>query len=161
MTKQNDNPVINDVLYRPTLHQDAFHLCDGRDNLPLRVMVGRIKGEALVIDRLLNYPAHVAVLGLVSTGIHRHDAALMVVTKNAGAFQGTPDQFETWRSNTKRKIDPILATILPDGAYWVIWNRKRKLKTDVIPMVNGWDGSNFTNFEFKQSLLNTDHATIH
>ena len=90
MIKQNDDPVINDVLYRPTLHQEAFHLCDGRDNLPLRVMVGRIKGEALVIDRLLNYPAHVSVLGLVSTGIHRHDAALMVVTKMRAPSRAHP-----------------------------------------------------------------------
>ena len=152
---------IKGAFYPATLHHDAFHLCDGRNNLPLRVMIGRVEGQALRVTKLLNYASHVAVLGLVSAQIHQHVAALMVVTKNAGAFQGTLDQFEAWRAKAKLKQDGILATKLPDGVDWVVWSRSRKLETDIIPMVNGWDGLNFTDLECSLGASRLNHAIIH
>ncbi len=152
---------IKEAFYPATLHHDAFHLCDGRNDLPLRVMIGRVEGQALRITKLLNYPSHVAVLGLVSAQVHQHAAALMVATKNASAFKGTLAQFEAWSTKAKLKHDGILSTKLPDGVDWVIWSRSRKLKTDIIPMVNGWDGQNFTDLETSLAASNLDHAIIH
>lgn len=152
---------IKEAFYPATLHHDALHLCDGRNNLPLRVMIGRVEGQTLRVTKLLNYPSHVAVLGLVSTQIHQHVAALMVATKNAGAFQGTLAQFQAWSAKAKLKHDGILATKLPDGVDWVIWSRSRKFKSDIIPMVNGWDGQNFTDLGISLGAGNLDHAIIH
>lgn len=132
---------ITEAHYKMTLIKNATDLCDGREDLPLRVLTGRVDGNALWITKLLNYSAHVAVLGLVSTGIHRHDAALMVATKNAGAFQGSISQFNKGRSTKRIKHDALLATRLPDGTDWIVWSRNRSINTDIIPMVHGWDGS--------------------
>ena len=137
---------VDHVLFRQTIPRDAARLCDDRHDLPLRVMIGRIKGRALQVERLLGYKAHVATLGLVSTGMHRHDAALLVATRNAGAFAGSPADFGIWATKHKLKYDNLLTTTLPDGTQWVIWSRDRQPQTKLIPSVCGWNGG-FVDFD--------------
>jgi hypothetical protein len=140
MSQDTTSRPIDQVLFRRDIYPRAARLCDGRFDLPLRVMIGFIKQRALKVERLLDYNGHVATLALVFSGLHRHDAALRVATRNAGAFAGSPDEFAAWEAKRKIKYDHLMATTLPDGSRWVTWSRNRQPQTKLIPSVFGWSG---------------------
>jgi hypothetical protein len=151
---------VDHILYRPGLLKTAQELCSGRHDLPLRVMIGQIKGRALRIDKLLGYKCHVAVLGLCATGMHRHDAALLVATRNAGAFCGSPSEFDVWKTQHRVKSDHLIATTLPDKTEWVIWSRDRQPRTKLVPAVSGWQ-QGFVDFDDLLGWGRPDQGILH
>lgn len=105
MDDNTDECSISNGVMPRYMQYHAIKVCEGRDDLPLRVMVGRVDGSTLLVKKLLDYQAHVATLGLVSAGFHRHEAALLAASAGAGAFQGSQEQFDAWRKKTKRKYE--------------------------------------------------------
>lgn len=129
----NEGSISNALIPR-YLQYHAIKVCEGRDDLPLRVMVGRVDGSTLLVKKLLDYQAHVTTLGLVSAGFHRHEAALLAASAGAGAFQGSLEQFDAWCKKTKIKYEAMLQTSLHDNTQWVIWHRPKLKRLILFPL---------------------------
>ena len=154
--KYDPDADIESVLFEPTLYEQMQALPDGRVDLPIRVLTGYVENQVLIVDRLLNYAQHVAIFGLIATGLHRHESTLRVVSRSAGAFQGDLAAFDKWRVRTKLQGDAILTTTLADGTPWIIWQKYELKRSSVVPMVHGWDIRTRKIFPLEERLSRTE-----
>lgn len=127
---------LKNAYFNPALLPRTTFLHGGRYDLPLRAFSAFTYGDTLKVTNILSYKQHVAVLALISVGMHRHQAARTVISNVAGAFCGSIHQFDKWPQRNKLSAD-VICTTLPDGNNYVVWTRNKKVKTNFIPIVLG------------------------